>query len=396
MRSFVMWRVVRRRQALAAVGVVLLLAAVTGVVLANARSIPNAEGVFYGCYLDHQDPGERQGNLRLVSDPDQCRANETAVSWNQVGPEGPRGLQGPPGDPVAIEFDGPVQCRPVLPHQLPGGGSAVGMLRLALDGVDLGAFDRAYGLGSCSEVVAFRDGTDVEVIRLLPGRTIVQDPVLTRGLTEDTGVYDWRRDVMVGDIASARGAVTVTIFDTLSEAAWEVRLLNTWPSQHSTSFAGTPETKTEEVTLAVEAVLHQAGPGILPVASGFGLLERDGALDPFVTMESVGSSTEVVEHVPGGGGPTVKVPGALSFEFLVLRRGLSDSMSWVQWREQVDAGDVAGARQHVSLVLLDESSVEIARYNILNAWPAGYSVGFDGAMAVEQLVLVHEGFELVE
>ena len=38
------------------------------------------------------------GNLRIVSDPSQCRRNEAPISFNQVGPAGPAGPQGEKGD----------------------------------------------------------------------------------------------------------------------------------------------------------------------------------------------------------------------------------------------------------------------------------------------------------
>jgi hypothetical protein len=43
-----------------------------------------------GCVNTHN------GLLRVA---DTCRAGETAISWNQVGPAGPPGPQGPPGPP---------------------------------------------------------------------------------------------------------------------------------------------------------------------------------------------------------------------------------------------------------------------------------------------------------
>jgi len=37
------------------------------------------------------------GNMRIVPDPGACKSNEYPLSWNQTGPQGPAGLQGPPG-----------------------------------------------------------------------------------------------------------------------------------------------------------------------------------------------------------------------------------------------------------------------------------------------------------
>jgi hypothetical protein len=45
----------------------------------------DGEDVIHGCV------NIKNGNLRVVSSPDQCRQLETSISWNQTGPEGPQG-----------------------------------------------------------------------------------------------------------------------------------------------------------------------------------------------------------------------------------------------------------------------------------------------------------------
>ena len=46
------------------------------------ESIPSSDGTIFGCYQTHKNPLERQGNLRLVSDPALCKNNESVASWN--------------------------------------------------------------------------------------------------------------------------------------------------------------------------------------------------------------------------------------------------------------------------------------------------------------------------
>src|SRR3954453_19139402 len=77
--------------------VVVLGAAVFGVVSAVQAAIPNSTGVINGCYQ------KNVGNLRVI-DPsagDSCRPSEIGISWSQTGPQGatgPTGPQGPKGD----------------------------------------------------------------------------------------------------------------------------------------------------------------------------------------------------------------------------------------------------------------------------------------------------------
>jgi hypothetical protein len=54
-------------------------------------AIPGSDGVIHGCYK------EVKGDLRVVDYDASCAANETRLTWNQVGPPGPQGLQGERG-----------------------------------------------------------------------------------------------------------------------------------------------------------------------------------------------------------------------------------------------------------------------------------------------------------
>jgi hypothetical protein len=72
--------------------VVLVSAGVGAVAFAMAHAaIPDGSGVIHGCYRNHD------GSLRVVDDPTTCKHDETALSWNQTGPQGPQGPVGAPG-----------------------------------------------------------------------------------------------------------------------------------------------------------------------------------------------------------------------------------------------------------------------------------------------------------
>lgn len=71
-----------------------------------------AQSIINACY-------DKKGNLRIVTDSSDCRKNETFISWNQAGiqgppgpvgpqgPQGPQGIQGPKGDTGATGTTGP-------------------------------------------------------------------------------------------------------------------------------------------------------------------------------------------------------------------------------------------------------------------------------------------------
>ena len=56
-------------------------------------SIPDGDGTISGCYAN------KTRLLRVVdAATEQCRPEETAISWNETGPQGPQGLPGPQGE----------------------------------------------------------------------------------------------------------------------------------------------------------------------------------------------------------------------------------------------------------------------------------------------------------
>jgi hypothetical protein len=78
----------RRRLAVTALGIVALLAC-GGVALAT---IPGSGGVIGGCYA------KSTGALRVIDASNgQCKGGESALTWNQTGPQGRKGDSGPQG-----------------------------------------------------------------------------------------------------------------------------------------------------------------------------------------------------------------------------------------------------------------------------------------------------------
>jgi len=77
------------KQSFIIVGTTTLLV-LAGVVL--TATIPGPSGVIYGCY------NKSGGAIRVIDNAvTQCSANETQLTWNQVGPQGPVGPAGPTG-----------------------------------------------------------------------------------------------------------------------------------------------------------------------------------------------------------------------------------------------------------------------------------------------------------
>lgn len=124
----------------------------------------------------------------------------------------------------------------------------------------------------------------------------------------------------------------------------------------------------------------------------------------FTDAYNMGSETEVVSSKVSG--QTVKRnPGKLKISEITLRRGLTSNQDLVNWRKMVTSGNSNGARKDGVLILLDNKSSEVARWNLLKAWPSEYTcppaekastTGSAAPLRFEVIKLTVEGIERVK
>jgi len=110
------------------------------------------------------------------------------------------------------------------------------------------------------------------------------------------------------------------------------------------------------------------------------------------------SSTDPVEYREGTDQPHQrKLSGLNKYGNITLKKGLTDSMDLYNWRKSVEDKGAVGARQSISLVLIDEEGNDKSRWDIENAWPTKYSPSGFSAKAnevvIETLEIVHEGIK---
>jgi len=134
------------------------------------------------------------------------------------------------------------------------------------------------------------------------------------------------------------------------------------------------------------------------LGSQFGL-EIDGVeLARFTGISGLGYESEVVtfqDTLADGKIITRKRPGRISFPDIVLKRGLSADNALVDWYQTVVDGSVE--RKSGSIVIYDQTSTEIGRWNFENAWISKWSAsdldaGSDDVM-IEEITIAHEYME---
>lgn len=89
----------RRTLILLAVAGCAAIGATGGYAISSLSGIPDSQGVFHACVND------ASGTLKLVSSDGDCQSGWSKIFWSQTGPQGPQGVEGPPGlsDAFSIE-----------------------------------------------------------------------------------------------------------------------------------------------------------------------------------------------------------------------------------------------------------------------------------------------------
>lgn len=132
------------------------------------------------------------------------------------------------------------------------------------------------------------------------------------------------------------------------------------------------------------------------------LLEIDNlVIAGFSRCDLPTATSSVVEYRVGNEPPTPrKLPGLNTYGPLVLATGVTDrSFELFEWRALVERGSIEDARRSIAVVLLDAAGTAAARWTFREAWPSEYEAPRLSAttadVAIERLVVVHEGFERV-
>ena len=99
-----------------------------------------------------------------------------------------------------------------------------------LDGIVQGSFTECSGLGSTTEVIETREGGDNVTVRKLPGKNTVTDITLKWGLTDSTELWDWRQQIVDGNVVRKNGSIVVFDLANSNEVArWN--FVRAWPTK---------------------------------------------------------------------------------------------------------------------------------------------------------------------
>ena len=100
-----------------------------------------------------------------------------------------------------------------------------------VDGAGVVAFFNECNLpGWETEVIEYREGGENTTVRQLPGMTKYSNIVLKWGMSADMELYDWHRQIVLGEVVRKDGSIIVLDRQGNEVARWN--FVRAWPTKY--------------------------------------------------------------------------------------------------------------------------------------------------------------------
>jgi len=99
-----------------------------------------------------------------------------------------------------------------------------------IDGVTRAAFHEVSGFDSTIDVVEHREGGENTTLRKLPGITKYSNIVLKWGIADDTELYQWHRQAVLGDVQRKDGSIVLLNAQGEEKTRWN--FFSAWPTKY--------------------------------------------------------------------------------------------------------------------------------------------------------------------
>jgi phage tail-like protein len=131
---------------------------------------------------------------------------------------------------------------------------------LEIDGIEMGSFRKVSGIESETETIEFKEVTKEGrmIIRKHPGAMKWSDITLERRIDTSKALWEWRKQVIDGDVDQARrhGSIVAKDSKMTEVARWNFE--NGWPSKWTGAEfdAGSNDIATEKVVITHEGLVR--------------------------------------------------------------------------------------------------------------------------------------------
>ncbi|BEP13947.1 phage tail protein [Acidothermaceae bacterium B102] len=131
---------------------------------------------------------------------------------------------------------------------------------LEVDSVELATFRKCSGIESETEIIEFKEATKDGgmIIRKVPGAMKWSDITLERRVDGSSALWDWRKQVIGGDIDGGRRHGSIVIKDSKQNEVARWNFENGWPSKYSGAEldAGANDVAAEKLVITHEGLVR--------------------------------------------------------------------------------------------------------------------------------------------
>lgn len=126
--------------------------------------------------------------------------------------------------------------------------------KVDIDGIRIASFAEATIPDSTTDVVDYREGTDLPFQRKLSGLTKYGNITLKRGLTDSMDLYDWKKLVEDSGAITARKDISLILIDEEGndKAQWDIN--EAWPTKYDSSDFSA---KANDVVIETFEIVHE-------------------------------------------------------------------------------------------------------------------------------------------
>jgi phage tail-like protein len=107
--------------------------------------------------------------------------------------------------------------------------------RVEIDGVAEAAFSEVAIGETSTEAIDYREGTEPNHVRKLPGMTKYGNITLKRGVTDSQVIYQWHKDIVDGKIGDKRKSMTIVVIDEAGKDKARFVVSECWPTKYDPS-----------------------------------------------------------------------------------------------------------------------------------------------------------------
>lgn len=107
--------------------------------------------------------------------------------------------------------------------------------RVEIDGVAEAAFSEVAIGETTTEPIDYREGSEPNHVRKLPGMTKYGNITLKRGVTESQVIWQWHKDILDGKIGDKRKTITIVVIDEAGLDKARFVVSEAWPTKYDPS-----------------------------------------------------------------------------------------------------------------------------------------------------------------